>query len=269
MTPAGLVVLTDRRSADAPLTEVVRAAVRGGAAWVVLRERDLPYEERAALAARLRDLVPPGRLIVAGPDPLGGDAVHLAEADPLPDGGVELIGRSAHSAPALSTEHYVTLSPIYPTATKPGYGPALGPAKAAALAGEVPWLALGGIDSPERAADCARVGAHGIAVMGAVMRSGDPERTAAELAAAFAAPQDHPHPHRARPPKGEPPSVSLPDFGDLRGAPCGQPRTVDNAAPTSDRPTRPPEAPMPTGATTPTGATRPTGATMPTGTAPR
>jgi len=186
LTPGGLVVLTDRRLAAAgSVVEVVRAAVRGGASWVILRERDLPYESRLRLATQLRDVVPAGRLIVAGPDPLGGDAVHLAERDPLPTGEVRLVGRSRHGR--LSDEDYATLSPIWLTETKPGYGPALGPDAAARLAGDVPWLALGGIDSAARAAECAAVGAAGVAVLGAVMRSGDPERTAAELAEAFTA----------------------------------------------------------------------------------
>jgi thiamine monophosphate synthase len=185
--PSGLVVLTDRRLAAGPLVATVAAAVRGGAAWVVLRERDLPYVRRRALAVELRELLPPGRLIVAGPDPLGADAVHLAEADPLPAAAVGLAGRSCHGVPRLSGEGYVTLSPIYPTATKPGYGPALGPEGAAALAGDVPWLALGGIDSPQRAAACAAAGARGIAVLGAVMRAADPEGAARALAAAFGA----------------------------------------------------------------------------------
>lgn len=182
VTPGGLVVLTDRRSAAGPLVRVVEAAVRGGAAWVILRERDLPYGERRALADGLREVLPPGRLIVAGPDPLGGDAVHLAEADPLPSGDVALVGRSCHGVPRLSMEHYVTLSPIFRTATKPGYGPPLGPAGAARVAGAVPWLALAGIDSRERAAACTAAGAAGIAVLGAVMRAADPERAAGELA---------------------------------------------------------------------------------------
>lgn len=185
VTPSGLVVLTDRRLAAGPLVATVAAAVRGGAAWVVLRERDLPYARRRALAVELRDLLPPGRLIVAGPDPLGADAVHLAAADPLPAAGVSLVGRSCHGSPELSIEDYVTLSPIYPTETKPGHGPQLEPAGAAALAGDVPWLALGGIDSPSRAAACAAAGARGIAVLGAVMRAADPERTARALATAF------------------------------------------------------------------------------------
>jgi thiamine-phosphate pyrophosphorylase len=211
--PGGLVVLTDRRSAAGPLVSVVEAAVRGGAGWVILRERDLPYACRRALADELRAVVPEGRLIVAGPDPLGGDAVHLAEADPLPSAPVKLVGRSRHASsvgtpdvPPGVVPHahggagnasggggpdphtsYVTLSPIYLSASKPGYGPALGAGRAAELAGEVPWLSLGGIDSAERAAECAAVGATGIAVMGAVMRAADPESTASALAEAFTA----------------------------------------------------------------------------------
>jgi thiamine-phosphate pyrophosphorylase len=188
VTPGGLVVLTDRRSAAGPLAETIAAAVRGGAAWVVLRERDLPVEERASLADRLRAVVPPGRLIVAGPDPLGGSAVHLAAADPRP-AGVSLAGRSWHGHEPLSDVDYMTLSPIYPTATKPGYGPALGAAHAGSLAGDLPWLALGGVDSPLRAAECAVAGAAGIAVLGTIMRAADPERVARALAGAFAAAQ--------------------------------------------------------------------------------
>jgi thiamine-phosphate pyrophosphorylase len=189
VTPTGVVVLTDRRLAAGPLPEVVEAAVAGGADWVILRERDLRYAERRALADALRPLLPPGHLIVAGPDPLGGDAVHLAIVDAIPT-GVRTIGRSCHDAgelSRLSAESYVTLSPIYPTATKPGYGPALTPRGATDLDSPVPWLALGGVDSPERAAECAAAGAAGIAVLGAVMRAHDPARVTRELAGAFAA----------------------------------------------------------------------------------
>ena len=182
--PSGVVVLTDRRLAARPLTEVVAAAIRGGASWVILRDKDLGYAERRALADGLRAVVPLGRLVVAGPDPLGGDAVHLAAADPVP-AGVSLVGRSCHDVPQLSTEDYVTLSPIYPTPTKPGYGPALGPSAAATLAGGVPWLALGGVDSPQRAAACAAAGAAGIAVLGAVMRAADPEAVTRALVSGF------------------------------------------------------------------------------------
>ncbi|WP_433793343.1 thiamine phosphate synthase [Actinoplanes sp. CA-252034] len=184
VTPKGLVVLTDRRSASAPLVEVVRKAVRGGAAWVVLRERDLSYGDRAALATRLRSVVPDHRLIIAGPDPLGGTAVHLSGSDPLPP-GMSLTGRSWHGTEDLSGVDYVTVSPVYPTASKPGYGPALGATGAAEMRAPVPWLALGGVETAGQAAECAAAGAAGIAVMGALMRSPDPEGTARSLASAF------------------------------------------------------------------------------------
>lgn len=216
VTPGGLVVLTDRRSARGPLIEVVRAAVRGGAAWVVLRERDLGYGDRAALATRLRSVVPADRLIIAGPDPFGGPAVHLSGSDPLP-AGVPLVGRSWHGTEDLSGVDYVTLSPIYPTSSKPGYGPALGATGAAELRPPVPWLALGGIGTPGQAAECAAAGAAGIAVLGALMRSPDPERTAAELSSAFRAAAGSPH----RPPASR--AASGPALAAVTGSPGGSP----------------------------------------------
>jgi thiamine-phosphate pyrophosphorylase len=77
---------------------------------------------------------------------------------------------------AVERLQYVTVSPVYPSASKPGYGPALGLSTlrnwCAACA--VPVLALGGVDSPARAAACVRAGAAGVAVMGTVMRAADP-----------------------------------------------------------------------------------------------
>lgn len=177
MTP--LLVLTDRRQALRPLTDVVRRAVDGGARYVVLREKDLPRDERAALAEALRQVLAPagGRLIVAGPDPLGGDAVHLAEADPPVEAG--LVGRSCHTR--VSTADYVTVSPVY---EKPGYGPPLGLEGLARLCRgtSVPVFALGGI-TPENAAACREAGATGVAVMGAVMRADDPAECVRKLLA--------------------------------------------------------------------------------------
>lgn len=177
MTPGGVVVLTDRRLALRPLVEVVEAAVEGGARYVVLREKDLPPEERVALAATLRE-VAGDRLIVAGPDPLGGEAVHLAAAGPYPPPALPLVGRSVHDSGELrrlSTEDYVTVSPVFPTPSKPGYGPALFPEGLAALVAlsPVPVLALGGV-TPANAHECVAAGAAGVAVMGEVMRAADP-----------------------------------------------------------------------------------------------
>lgn len=70
----------------------------------------------------------------------------------------------------------MTLSPVWETASKPGYGPALGVEGLAAAVAAVPGLpvyALGGI-GPGRVAACVEAGAVGVAVMGAVMGAVDP-----------------------------------------------------------------------------------------------
>ncbi|MFI6783606.1 thiamine phosphate synthase [Micromonospora sp. NPDC050276] len=190
--PSGVVVLTDRLVARGRLELVVAEAVAGGVRWVVLREKDLPRAERAALAADLRAILADagGTLIVAGPDPLGGDAVHLPAAGPYPPPTHALVGRSCHDQPELArltTEHYATVSPLHPTKTKPGYGPPLGPDGLRKLveASSVPVLALGGIETPKQVTACVKAGAVGVAVLGALMRAEDPTETAASLTRAF------------------------------------------------------------------------------------
>ncbi|MBY8874069.1 thiamine phosphate synthase [Micromonospora sp. PLK6-60] len=190
--PSGVVLLTDRRVARRPLVEVVARAVGGGVRWVVLREKDLPRAERAALAAELRAVLAEvgGALLVAGPDPLGGDAVHLPAAGPYPPPQHALVGRSCHDAAELdrlTTEDYVTLSPVFPTRTKPGYGPPLQPdgLRRLVAASPVPALALGGIETPAQVAACIGAGAVGVAVLGAVMRAPDPTEAATTLRDAF------------------------------------------------------------------------------------
>ncbi|MEU4479767.1 thiamine phosphate synthase [Micromonospora sp. NPDC023966] len=192
--PSGVVLVTDRWQARRPLTEVVEAAVVGGVRWVVLREKDLSRAERAALAAELRAILADagGRLIVAGPDPLDGDAVHLPAAGPYPPPVVGLVGRSCHDATELArltTEDYVTLSPVFPTRSKPGYGPPLHPdgLRELVAASPVPVLALGGIETPEQIRECVAAGAAGVAVLGAIMRADDPTELAATLTAAHEA----------------------------------------------------------------------------------
>ncbi|MCX5067629.1 thiamine phosphate synthase [Micromonospora lupini] len=191
--PSGVVVLTDRRLVGAGgLERVVAGAVAQGVRWVVLREKDLPRAERAALAADLRAILGDvgGTLVVAGPDPLGGDAVHLPAAGPYPPPPLPLVGRSCHNRAELdrlTTEHYATVSPVWPTKSKPGHGPPLhvdGLRKLVA-ASPVPVLALGGVETPEQVTACVHAGAAGVAVLGALMRAKDPTETAAKLTKAF------------------------------------------------------------------------------------
>jgi thiamine-phosphate diphosphorylase len=188
--PPPLLLLTDRRQSEhagRTLTETVHRAVDAGANAFVLREKDLPPHERAALASELRRTVP--LLLVASDSDLaidvGADGVHLAARDrmPAPEHPELMIGRSCHDATTVRSAiaegaSYVTLSPVFESASKPGYGPALGLDTLAGHPGHV-W-ALGGI-TPRRAAACIRAGATGIAVMGAVMAATNPGRVVAQL----------------------------------------------------------------------------------------
>lgn len=184
-----LLVLTDRSQCIGTLQDVVGTAVDLGARAVVLREKDLTEYERGRLAEALRAVLTPvgGVLVIAGPVGYsGGDGVHLSSSDPFPRSRPSLVGRSCHDVHELARAgaercDYVTVSPVFPTPSKPGYGPALGPAGLASLIpGSPPTYALGGVQ-PTDVRACRTAGAHGIAVMGPVMR--DPHIVAAYIAA--------------------------------------------------------------------------------------
>ena len=186
-----LLVVSDRHQARRPLEEVAEAVFAGGCRWFSLREKDLAPEERRALLAAL---VAAGRrfgaLVTAHEDieavaATGADGVHL------PSGGSPvaaharlpgaLIGASAHSADEAAAllgagADYVTVSPVFLTASKPGYGPALGVEGLARIVAEAPGpvVALGGI-TPANAGLCLSAGARGFAVMGEIMRAADPQ----------------------------------------------------------------------------------------------
>ena len=185
--PSRLLLVTDRHQAAVPLEEIVSEAVAAGARWVWLRDRDLPPAERRALAQRLLALMQAqGGFLSVGGDvalaaEIAADGVHLPAGTSVAAararlGTRALIGVSAHglaeiAAAAAAGANYVALSPIFATASKPGYGPALGMAALAqATRHGLPIIALGGI-TVDRADECLRTGAAGIAVMGEVMRA--------------------------------------------------------------------------------------------------
>jgi thiamine-phosphate pyrophosphorylase len=192
-----LLVISDRHQAQRPLEEVAKAVFAGGCRWFSLREKDLPPEERRAL---LGELVALGRrfgALVTAHEDIEAVAVTGADGVHLPSGGSPaaararlpgaLIGASAHAvdeAAALlrAGADYVTVSPVFVTASKPGYGPALGldGLKHIVARAPGPIMALGGI-TPENAALCLSSGACGIAVMGEVMRAADPQATVVSI----------------------------------------------------------------------------------------
>ena len=95
-------------------------------------------------------------------------------------GGRALLAASLHSEAevALASQRldFATISPVFETASKPGYGPALGEGgvlASVAASGGVPLYALGGV-TPERLVLCRAWGAAGGAVMGGICHSDDP-----------------------------------------------------------------------------------------------
>lgn len=185
-----LFVLTDRHLSEAagrPLSETVARAVEAGAPAVVLREKDLSRDARCRLALDLLAVTEPigCKLLIASDaalaTDLGAAGVHLAADDPSCDAGSSLVGRSCHHqtdvlAARGAGHDYVTISPVTVTTSKPGYGPPLGPAGVASLveaAGPLPLLALGGVTAAN-APTWIHAGAHGVAVMGGIMRATDP-----------------------------------------------------------------------------------------------
>jgi thiamine-phosphate pyrophosphorylase len=195
--PSPLLVVTDRHQVHRPLEQVVAEAVSAGARWVWLRDRDLDSAERRRLALRLADIV----LSAGGLLSIGGDiglateiragAVHLPDVAGIAQarqalGPSVLVGLSAHSAVDVTGAQaagadYVTLSPIFETTSKPGYGPALGieAVRLAAKAG-IAVVALGGI-AAENAAAVRGAGAAGVAIMGNVMRARNPAQVVKDM----------------------------------------------------------------------------------------
>lgn len=189
-----LLAITDRHQSAHPLPDLAESLFAGGLRWLSLREKDLPAAEQVALARALVERAGPwrARVTVHGDAALafaaGAAGVHLADGgDAAPVGATvaaarallgpaALIGVSAHDAAGLrrageAGADYATLSPVFPSPSKPGYGPALGLERLRALAAEspIPVVALGGIDR-ENASACRKAGAAGVAVMGIPMR---------------------------------------------------------------------------------------------------
>lgn len=187
-----LLVVTDRSQLPlgASLRSTLAACADAGLTHVLLRELDLAPAQRADLCRALTDL---GLAVVAARSPLPGCVgVHLAAHQPGADAGGLPFGRSCHCADDVRRADragagWATLGPFAPTVSKPGREP-VGRAHYADLAptgadgpvgptarSPLTTYALGGV-TPDNAADALAAGAHGVAVMGAVMRAPDPAR---------------------------------------------------------------------------------------------
>ena len=204
-----VLVITDRRMAGKPLGDVLNAVLDAGARWILVREPDLSGDALAAVIGEAGDLCARHDATLSVSADIDAAAagrargVHLPQRLAVPEtvdrardrlGDDALIGISAHSleeatAAEAAGADYVTLSPIFLTESKPGYGPALGldTLRAHSAALSIPVVALGVIE-PVDAAPVRQSGAAGIAVMGGIMRAEDPGAAMSALLHAWMVP---------------------------------------------------------------------------------
>ncbi len=197
-----LMVITDP-AAPSGVPAAVEAALAGGATAIQLRSKGGSTRAMVELGRELRRLTREVSALLLVNDRVDvalaveADGAHLGDDDlPLPvarritPAGF-VLGRSVDNAAeavaaAREGADYLGLGPVFPTRSKDGLGEAIGPAGVVEVRAsvELPFVGIGGIDA-ENAASVAAAGADGIAVIGAVMMSSDPGRSARELLNAF------------------------------------------------------------------------------------
>jgi thiamine-phosphate pyrophosphorylase len=189
-TLPGLMLIVERERGGLPFADVLTAAIEGGCDAIQIRDRILINDERrlrlveaAKIAAGRVQVIVNGDLELAAELGVG---LHLPErgVDPAAArsvlGTAILIGRSVHTPAAAAGSDgadYLLAGHVYATPSHPGVSPlGLDGLKLIVEAAPAPVLAVGGITS-ERVAAVLSVGAHGIAVIGAIAAA--PDRAAA------------------------------------------------------------------------------------------
>jgi thiamine-phosphate pyrophosphorylase len=186
-----LCLVTDRggtRGRD--LVEVVAACAAAGLPAVQVREKDLPAADLANLCRRVRALRPAPFLIVNDRADVaiavGADGVQrthtsltVDEMKRVADKRVR-VGASVHAlddavAAAAQGADWIFFGPVYDTPSKRQYGAPQGllALERVARAVEIPVIAIGGI-TPDRVREVRRAGAHGVAVISAILFADDP-----------------------------------------------------------------------------------------------
>lgn len=193
-------VITDRRAAgERSILDVVRAAIRGGATVVQLREKEASTREMIELGQALHQvtraagvpLIVNDRVDVALV--IDAEGVHVGQDD-MPAhlarrliGPERILGVSAGTVEeARQAERdgadYLGVGDVYGTPSKPDAGTPIGVEGLAEIARavSVPVVGIGGITA-ENAAAVIRAGAVGVAVISAVVGASDPEAAARRL----------------------------------------------------------------------------------------
>jgi len=184
-------------SAGRPVLDLVGAFVRGGAAVVQLRLKDVGTGEfiRLARAARgicrgslffINDRADIAKLVEADGLHLGQDDLSLAEAREIV-GPHTLIGISTHSNDEIDRAQaadYIGFGPIFATQSKPGANlpppHGIDGLRKAVQRSKVPVVAIGGITA-RTAAEVYAAGAHCVAAIAELCKAPDPEAAVRSL----------------------------------------------------------------------------------------
>jgi thiamine-phosphate pyrophosphorylase len=185
-----LVLVTDRHATDGrDLVGVVEQALDAGLPAVQLRDKDLAGRPLFTLAERLRaatrrtgamlfvnDRVDVAIAVGADGVQLGAASLPVAVARRLMPASCP-IGQSTHGLDetCATVADFVVFGPVFATPSKQAYGAPQGIAALGRVVGDarVPVLAIGGIDAAN-AASVRAAGAHGIAVIRAILGASDP-----------------------------------------------------------------------------------------------
>ncbi|TXD34959.1 thiamine phosphate synthase [Lujinxingia vulgaris] len=186
------------------LEEVAARAIAGGVSMLSVRVGEAlvgrDARGREALWGEVQKVVEQGRQAgatvllhahIERAASMGCGGVHLKARQAGEVAGVRarlgeeaLVGVSCHNAEELRAAEevgadFVTLSPIFASVSKPGYGGEVGLKRWARLvaASRVPVYALGGV-RPEHVADCLAAGFWGVAVVGGLFGAEDVEGAA-------------------------------------------------------------------------------------------
>lgn len=184
---------------------LVEAAIAGGVHIVQLRVRNATPDDLGlfAVAMRLRELTQGQALFVVTGDvelaeKCRADGILLPERSYKPSDAraflrgeaIKAVGAFVHSVPGAGRAErggadYVQVGPIFEQDKPAGDAEGLALMRKIKDAVQVPVIAFGGVQTPEKIADCLRAGADGVAVTDAITQAPDPHEAAVRLRVAL------------------------------------------------------------------------------------
>lgn len=196
----GIYLVTDRSLCRGrPLQEVVLQSLRGGAAYVQLREKEISTREFVEEAVAIKKILSPYGIPLIINDRVdvalacGAEGVHLGQEDMPYQTARRLMGKEAiiglsvetwqdvEAAEMLDVD-YIGVSPVFATPTKTDTKKPWGleGLRRVKAFSRHPLVAIGGINDAT-AESVVRAGAHCLAVVSAICASDDPQAAAMRL----------------------------------------------------------------------------------------